>query len=157
MAGPCTRRNASRAPSNSSNTLVPISAVFPTFTSVPAQTSFPTKAPAPTQAPAFTSAPASTLGPLGRYTDEELQRVTKLALKSFVKGQEHGQLQVKSILCKQLLKARFPDLYYGNSHLDYYCFYQQYKDYFKTARANRLNQVLFAALFLRKAIVQRWH
>ena len=44
--------------------------------------------PAPAQAPAPTPAP----GPPGRYTDEDLQRATKLALKLFVKGQEHGQL-----------------------------------------------------------------
>ena len=36
--------------------------------------------------------PASTLGPPGKYTDEDLQRATKLALELFVQGQEHGQL-----------------------------------------------------------------
>ena len=78
--------------------------------------------PAPTQAPALTL--ASGPGPPGRYTDKDLQRVTKLALKLFVKGQEYGQLQANSAPCEQLLKTRFPNLYYGNLHLDYYCFCQ---------------------------------
>lgn len=42
--------------------------------------------PIPPQAPT----PASAPGSLGRYTDENLQKATKLALKLFVKGQEHG-------------------------------------------------------------------
>ena len=32
------------------------------------------------------------LGLPGRYTDENLQKVTKFALESFFKGQNHGQL-----------------------------------------------------------------
>ena len=113
--------------------------------------------PAPAQAPALTPTPASAPGPPGRYTDEDLQRATKLALESFVKGQEHGQLQANSAPREQPLKARFPDLYYGNSHLDCYRFCQQCEDHFKIARANRPNWVFFAASFLRRAMVQRWH
>ena len=79
----------------------------------------------------------------------------KLALELFVKGQEHGQLQANSASCEQPLKAWFPDLYYGNFHLDCYCFCQQYKDYFKIVGANGLNRVFFAALFLLKAMVQQ--
>ena len=41
--------------------------------------------------------PASVPGLLGRYTDEYLQRVTKLALELLVKGQEHDQLQASSV------------------------------------------------------------
>ena len=48
--------------------------------------------PAPAQAPAPILAPALTLDLPGRYTDEDLQRATNLALELFVKSQEHGQL-----------------------------------------------------------------
>ena len=52
--------------------------------STPAISRAPT--PALAQAPASTPAPALALGPPGRYTDKDLQRATKLALKLFVKG-----------------------------------------------------------------------
>ena len=58
---------------------------------------------------------------------------------------------------KQPLKARFPKLYYGNLHMDCYRFCQQCEDYFETAGASGPNRILFAALFLRKSIVKRWH
>ena len=120
-----------------------------------ASTPAPAQAPAPISAPAF--APASAPSPPERYTDEDLQRATKLALKLFVKGQKHGQLQANSAPQKQLLKARFPNLYYRNSHLDCYRFCQQCEDHFETAGANRPNQVLFAASFLCGVMVQQWH
>ena len=90
MAGPRIHRNAGGAPTNDSGTPVPTPAVSRASTSAPA--------------------PASVPGPPGRYTDEDLQRATKLALESFVKGQEHGQLQASSVPREQPLKARFPDL-----------------------------------------------
>ena len=90
MAGPRTRRNAGGAPTNDSGTPKPTPAV--------------SRAPAPAFAP----------GPPGRYTDEDLQRATKLALELFVKGQEHGQLQANSAPREQPLKARFSNLYYEN-------------------------------------------
>ena len=77
---------------------------------------------APTPAPAQTLALAP--GPLGWYTDENLQRTTKLALESFVQGQKHSQLQANSASRERPLKPQFPDLYYGNSYLDCYCFCQ---------------------------------
>ena len=86
MAGPRTRRNAGGAPINDSDTPIP------TFAISSAPTAAPTQAPAPTLASALAFVP----GPPGRYTDEDLQRATKLALESFFKGQEHGQLQASS-------------------------------------------------------------
>ena len=155
MAGPCTRCNAGGASSNGSDTSVstPGASYTPTF--VPAQIPVPTEASAPTQVLTPTPALASALGPPGRYTDKNLQRATKLALELFVKGQKFGQLQANSTSRKQPLKVRFLDLYYRNSHLDSYCFCQQCKDHFKTAGTNRPNQVLFAALFLCRVIVQQ--
>ena len=93
----------------------------------------------------------------GRYTDEDLQRAIKLALKSFIKGQVHGQLQASYVPHKQPLKARFPKLYYENLHLDSYRFCKQYENHFKPARANGPNRIPFAASFLRGAKVQQEH
>ena len=143
MAGPRTCRNASGAPTDDSGTPKPTPAVSRVST------------PAPAQAPAFTSAPASVPGPPGRYTDEDLQKATKLALELFVKGQEYGQLQASSAPREQPLKARFPDLYYGNSHLDCYRFCQQCEDH--SAGANGPNRIPFAASFLRGTMIPRWH
>lgn len=36
------------------------------------------------------------MGPAGRYTDDDLQRATKLALELFVKSPEYGQLQANT-------------------------------------------------------------
>ena len=76
------------------------------------------------QTHASTPTPASTPGLLGRYTDKDLQKAIKLAIELFVKGQEYHQLQANSAPCELLFKARFPDLYYGNLHLNCYCLYQ---------------------------------
>ena len=108
---------------------------------------------APAQALAPTPALASTLDPPERYIDEDLLTATKLALKLFIKGQEHGQLQANFTPREQSLKAWFSELNYGNFHLDCYRFCQQCKDDFEIARANKLNRVLFAALFLRRAMI----
>ena len=64
MAGPRTRRNAGGAPTNNNGIPVPTLAV--------------------SRAPTLT--PASVLSPPEKYTAEDLQRATKLALESFVKG-----------------------------------------------------------------------
>ena len=85
--------------------------------------------------------------------DENLQRAIKLALDSFVKGQEHGQIQANIAPQERPIKAQFSDLYYGNSHFDCYRFCQQYEDHFDIAGANRFNQILFATLFFRGLVV----
>ena len=131
MAKPRTRRNAGGASINGSGTPKPTPAIFC----------------------ASTLASAAAPGPLGKYTDKDMQRATMLALELLVKGQEHGQLQANFSLCKQPLKAWLSNLYYGNLHLDCSCFCQQCKDYFETARDNGPNQVPFAALFLCRAMV----
>ena len=86
MVGPRNRRNTGGAPTNNSDIPVPTLAVSQAPTPALAQTSIPTEALAPVQALTPTSTPASVSGLSERYTDEDLQRVTKLALKSFIKG-----------------------------------------------------------------------
>ena len=84
-------------------------------------------------------------------------------MKTNLENQNQNQNQtsplalIQAELREQLLKARFPDLYYGNSHLDCYRFCQQCEDHFDTAGASGPNRIPFAASFLRGSVVQRWH
>ena len=125
--------------------------------STPTPTLVASRAPTPVSVPAPTSAQASIPGLPGLYTYADLQKAIKLALELFVKNQEYGQLQASTTSCEQPFKARFPNLYYGNSHLDCYHLCQQCEDYFETARAIRLNQIFFAPLFLCRLVVQQLH
>ena len=106
----------------------------------------------PTSAPA--QVPTSAPGPTGMYTDVDLQRATRLALESFVKGQEHGW--ANSAPRNRAFKARNPDLYYGSSHMECYYFCQQCEDHFDTAGATGPQRISFAASFLRDRINFRW-
>lgn len=102
-------------------------------------------------------APAPSRGPNpapGKYTDEDLQRITKLCMESFIQGQ--GQTKAHPERRERPLKARFPDLYYGKSHMDCYHFCQQCEDHFDTARATGSNRTSFAASFLHGSISFRW-
>ena len=84
IAGLYTRSNAGGVFTDNSGNLKPTIAVSYAFTPTLAQIF------ALAQALAPTLASASALGLLGRYTDKNLQKTTKLALKSFVKGQKHS-------------------------------------------------------------------
>ena len=57
---------------------------------------------------------------------------------------------------KRPLKARFPDIYQGKTHLECYNFFQQCKDHFATAGATSPNRVLFAATFLKNTALFQW-
>ena len=57
---------------------------------------------------------------------------------------------------KQSLKAWFPDIYWGKTHLECYDFFQQCKDHFATAGATGLNRVQFPAMFLKDTALFRW-
>ena len=101
---------------------------------------------APTPAPATASAAALSL-------DTEL---FKQFMKAYLEAQVPSQTKVDSEPCKQPLKTRFPDLYYGHSHMDCYQFCQQCKDHFETAGAKGPNRIPFAALFLHGLVTQQW-
>ena len=80
-------------------------------------------------------------------------------MKAYLENQNQAlpPTPIQAEFREQPLKARFPDLYYGNSHLDCYRFCQQCEDHFETAGANGPNRIPFAASFLRGAVAQRWH
>ena len=102
---------------------------------------------APTLAPATASAVAPSLD----------NKLFKQFIKSYLEAQVPGQTKVDPEPCKEFLKARFPDLYYNNLHMDCYQFFQQCEDHFKTAGAKRPNKIPFAALFLRGLVTQQWY
>lgn len=91
-------------------------------------------------------APAEGAPALDKYTDEDLQRITKLCMDSLLQGQ--GQSQANQKPQERPFKARFPDLYFGKSHMDCYHFCQQCGDHFNTAQATGTNRTSFAASFL---------
>ena len=119
----------------------------------------------PSYIPAMSCIPTSVLAPplalaklVAKYTDADLQQAIKLALKSFVQGQQQAQSKIALPTLEpqeRPLKARFSDLYYSNSHMDCYGFCQQYEDYFEIAEAKRLNKIPFAASFLRRLVTQQ--
>ena len=80
-------------------------------------------------------------------------------MKAYLQNQNQNQNQapfpapIQAELREQPLKVRFPNLYYGNSHLDCYCFCQQCEDHFDTAGASGPNRIPFAALFFRGSVV----
>ena len=142
MAGSCTHRSPrSNPPLGGEDELAGGPPEAPTEGSNTPTPSLPVSR---VQTPA--NAPAPTPAPLrGTYTDEDLQRATKLALESFFQGQAQTQGSEPQ---EKPLKAHFPELYWGNSHQDCYRFYQQCKDYFGTAGVKGSNCIPFAASFL---------
>ena len=101
------------------------------------------------QTPAFAQAP--TLPP----NEGLFQQFMKAYLKNQNQNQAPPPALIQAEFWEQPLKAWFPNLYYGNSHLDCYCFYQQCEDHFDTAGASGPNRIPFTILFLRGSIVQR--
>ena len=135
---------------------VPPSIISP---SKPKQPAIPKGTPAPSDVgPPDTLAPDAlvpnalvhTPFPAPASTDE----LFKQFMKVYLKAQTPAPVQAKPR--EELLKARFPDLYYGNSHMDCYRFCQQYEDHFETAGATRPNRIPFAVSFLRGTVVQQW-
>ena len=51
-------------------------------------------------------------------------KLFKQFIKVYLKTQVPGQIEINSKPCKLSFKARFPDLYYGNLHIDCYQFCQ---------------------------------
>ena len=57
---------------------------------------------------------------------------------------------------ERFLKAWFPDIYWSKTHLKCYNFFQKCKYHFAIAGATGLNQVFFAATFLKDTALFRW-
>lgn len=59
-----------------------------------------------------------------KYTEGNLQRVTKLCMEASIQGQANRLGPDQQSPHERPLKARFPDLYYGKSHIEFYHFCQ---------------------------------
>ena len=77
---------------------------------------------------------------IAKYIEKNLHKIPKTILE--VQASPTDKLREK------LLKARLPDIYYSNSHIEYYNFCQQYEDCFITTRVKGLICILFATSFL---------
>ena len=55
--------------------------------------------------------------------------------------------------CEKPLKAWFPDVYQGKTHIKCYNFFQQGKNHFAIAGTTELNRVLFAPTFLKNIVL----
>ena len=110
----------------------------------------PISTPVVFRAPTLALATAPAVAP---SLDNEL---FKQFMKAYLETQVPGRIEVDPEPCKQPLKAWFPDLFYGNLHIDCYRFCQQCEDYFKTAEAKGPNRIPFAASFLHGSVTQQW-
>ena len=121
-----------------------------------------TRAPTPVAVPivAWLAISGSADSSVVRYLEDNLQRIFKTVLDSrppapiptpVVAGAPYSEGSRE-----RPLKARFPDIYWGKSHLEYYNFFQRCKDHFATAGATGLNQVPFAATFLKDTVLFQW-
>ena len=109
----------------------------------------------PTPTPVVFCAPTPALATAPTIASSSDNKLFKRFMKAYLEAQVPSQTEVDPKPRKQPLKARFPDLYYGNSHMDYYQFCPQCKNHFETAGAKGPNRILFAALFLRGFVTQQ--
>ena len=121
------------------------------------------RTPASAATHAFTVAATPVVAPLAasgsadsfvvRYSEDDLQRILRTVL-------DFGLLVPILALViaaapysekprKRPLKAWFPNIYWGKTHLECYNFFQQCKDLFAIAGVTGLNRFPFAATFLK--------
>ena len=91
-----------------------------TSTPAPAASRVPTPTPPP-DAPVAAPSSAPALAATAPSLDNEL---FKQFMKAYLEAQVPGRTEVDPEPREQPLKARFPDLYYGNLHMDCYQFCQ---------------------------------
>ena len=103
-----------------------------------------------------------------KYSENDLQRIFKAVLEaqtpvsnpalapSSAPAPSLALAPVVFEVPREKLKAHFPDMYRGKSHIDCYNFCQQCEDYFATAGATEPTRIPFAASFLWDRISFRW-
>ena len=128
------------------------------------------RTPAPVATCAFTSAAAIVLAPLiasgsadsfaVRYSEDDLQLIVKTVLDFRPSALVPAPVVVSAPHYKgsreRPLKAWFPDIFRGKTHLECYNFFQQCKDHFVTVGGTRPNRVPFAATFLKNTALFHW-
>lgn len=88
---------------------------------------------------------------IAKYIEENLQYILKIVLKAKAPTSASEKPQ------EYPLKAKFPNIYYKKSHMDYYHFCQQYKDYFNTIKVKSYYHIFFAIFFFFGHISFYWH
>ena len=95
-------------------------------------------------------APARLPAPIkstARYSKENFQRIFKIVLEARAPILALQPLVFPNEPLTRPLKARFPNLYCGKTHMECYNFCQECKDYFAIAEAKKHNRVSFAITF----------
>ena len=120
-----------------------------TYTPAPVMSRAATPAPASAPAPPLALAPVDADATF-RYSEADLQRIfrTVLEARPLAPAPAPQPLVFPDGPRERPLKARFPELYCGKTHMECYNFIQQCEDHFATAGAKRPNRVPFAATFL---------
>ena len=95
------------------------------------------------------SAPASS--PVLKYTEEDLQKIEKYYMDLFIQAKVQEQAPQE-----QAIEVRFPELYFGKSHMECFEFCLQCEDHFDLAGVTGFNRTTLAASFLRGRINFRW-
>ena len=119
MTGPCARRSVCQNPRPAGEDKL-VSAALTEGSGTPT--------PTPVVSHALTPTPATTPVVTPSLDNELFKQFMKAYLEAQVPAQIAPEIDPKP--CKQLVKAKFPDLYYGNLHMDCYQFWQQYKNHF---------------------------
>lgn len=111
------------------------------------------RVPNPSDAGAVTrvSAPAST--PVLKYTEEDYQKLEKYYLDLLVQAKVQEQAPQDEEI---VIEVRFPDLYFGKSHMECFDFCLRCKNHFDLAGVTGHNRSPVAASFLRGRINFRW-
>ena len=122
-----------------------------TYTSAPVVYRAPI--PAPTAASAL--APPAVNSTV-RYSEADLQRIFRTVLETRSSTLTPQPIVFPDGPCERLLKATFPELYRGKTHMECYNFIQQWEDYFATAGAKKPNRVLFVATSFWEQALFRW-
>ena len=127
------------------------------WTPAPAATRAPTPTIAPVVAPLIAS--GSNNSSVVIYLEDDFQQIVRTILKAktllLLAPAPVPALVVAAAPHykgprKRPLKTRFPNIYWGKTHLECYNFFQQCEDHFATSNVTGSNRVLFAATFLKK-------
>ena len=85
-----------------------------------------------------------------------MQQIFKAVLEAWAPAPAPTLAPVVFEAPREKLKARFPDVYRGKSHIDCYNFCQEYENYFATAEATKSIRIRFATSFFCDRINFRW-
>ena len=121
-----------------------------------------TRAPTPAAAPVVVSLAASASANffVVKYSEDDLQRIFRTVLDSRPSASILAPVVAATPHYEgprePSLKARFPDIYWGRTHLECYNVFQKCKDHFATVGATGPNRVPFAATFLKNTALFWW-